>query len=69
LAKDLDMFRLGAIATRGRMIPSDNLSFAKKNFVGLDVWEFNQEGLGSFWLKTSATLGGDTLTEGLNDWG
>jgi hypothetical protein len=33
LAEGLDMFRLGAIATVGRMIPSGNFSFTKRTLV------------------------------------
>jgi hypothetical protein len=58
LAQGLDMFRLGAIAHDGRMIPSGNLPFSEKNFGCTDVWELNTQGLGSLWLKASATWGG-----------
>jgi hypothetical protein len=34
LADGLDMFRLEAIATGGRKIPSGNLSFARRTLVG-----------------------------------
>jgi hypothetical protein len=33
LAEGLDVFRLWAIVTGGRMIPSDNFSFAKRTSV------------------------------------
>jgi hypothetical protein len=33
VAEGLDMFRLGATATGGRMIPLGNLSFAKRALV------------------------------------
>jgi hypothetical protein len=35
----------------------------------MDVWELNPEGLGSLWLRTSATWGGIILAYGLHDWG
>jgi hypothetical protein len=38
LAEGLDVFRLGAIATGGRMIPSGNLSFVKRT-VWMNVWD------------------------------
>jgi hypothetical protein len=34
LTEGLDVFRLGAIATGGRMIPSGNLSFGKRTLIG-----------------------------------
>jgi hypothetical protein len=53
------MFRIKAVPTGGRMVPSSNLSFAKRTLIGwMNVWESNPEGLGSLWLKASATLGG-----------
>jgi hypothetical protein len=42
VAEGLDMFRLGAIATGGRMIPSGNLSFTKTTMVGW-MLELNPE--------------------------
>jgi hypothetical protein len=63
LVDDLDMFRLGAIAAVGRMVPSGNLSFAKITLVGWlsgswtpkgwDSFGWWPLGLGreSFWLK------------------
>jgi hypothetical protein len=39
LAEDLDMCRLGSIATGGYVNPSGNLSLKKRNFVWMDVWE------------------------------
>jgi hypothetical protein len=34
MAEGLDMFKLGASATGGTMIPSGNLSFMKRTLVG-----------------------------------
>jgi hypothetical protein len=75
MAEGLDMFKLGAVATGGRMIPSGNLRFTKRTLVEwlVDVREMNTEGLGSLWLMVSVTFffggGGVILAEGLHDWG
>jgi hypothetical protein len=34
LVEGLDTFKLGAVATGGRMIPSGNMSFTKRTLVG-----------------------------------
>jgi hypothetical protein len=59
LAEGLHMFRLGAIATDGMMIPIRKFVLHEKNFGWMDVWELNPEGLGSLWLITSTTCGGE----------
>jgi hypothetical protein len=50
------MLRLGGdTGATGRMNPSANLSFTKKNFGWMDVRELNPERMGSLWLKASVT--------------
>jgi hypothetical protein len=69
LAEVLDIFRLGVTATSGRMIPSGNLSFAKKNSGRMVSCELNPEGLGFLWLRACPTWGKIILAEDLHDSG
>jgi hypothetical protein len=59
VAEGFDMFRLCAAAATGRrMMPSGNLSSAKRTSVGWMSGVLSPEGFGSLWLMASVTLGG-----------
>jgi hypothetical protein len=68
VVKGLDIFRLGAIATDGTMIPSGNLTFMKRNLVGW-LCVLNPEWLAYLWLMASVTWRGIILAAGLQDCG
>jgi hypothetical protein len=57
LAEGLYMFRLRAVATGWKMVPSGNLSFTKTTVVGWMSGSWTQKGWDSFVLMASATRG------------
>jgi hypothetical protein len=65
------MLRLAAVVSGGKMNSSGNLSFEKKIFGWMDVWELNQKRCDRFGSKPMRLAGGGgvILAEGFHDWG
>jgi hypothetical protein len=64
LAEHLDMFRLGPIATGGKVKPSDNLTLTKRTLV-----EYSRDDITLFDGLCGWGGGGVNLADGFHDWG